>query len=487
MNRKAGRQNVALSKKTSCLPVFLSILLSQAACGGSATPPAASAPSSAERDRQQVADFAALEAQVLERVAASDPRLAVRLGVVPSRATLSRIETEGVLAEDAKATLRGASLDPFAFGGRLRTLAGAERELASWKTALPDAGAALARPRLERELVARLIEEERARVGEESSLDDGAGPLVRGVVATWSPGASVLEWHEHDVWIARRLMEIAASLKTGRPRAAPSELEPALYDLEKVLVPMQFPRGVAALTSLHEALDQDDRPDLPATPPELLAARVRAHLGVATPLPQLAAAIEAARARVASDYAALTASLAPAARDAIEKNARARLFVEQRCTAGVVPPGNPSASAPLLASPVRRAAPPPERATICAALTDVERAATATASRDDRAASLLALHDTLVGAGWASVPPIARARGATLSFRGDEDLADRMKQLAASRPVSALAAALAIERTYGVDAIARARAWLAFGDAPLDVVERELAVTGSPPPASPRP
>jgi len=450
LNRKAGRREGWLgSQNPSRLPVFLFILLSFA-CGG----PPASAPPAVNAAEKSLADFAALEARVIERLAASDPRLAARFGVVASKTTLSRIETEGVLAEDAKIALRGASLDPFAFAARARTLASAEKELASWTAPLPEsAKGPIARPRLERDLLARIVAEESARVSEESALDDGAGPLLRAVVATWAPGGSAWEWKERDEWIARRLLEIRAAIHASPPRAAPSDLEPALFELEKLLVPMQYPRGVAALTSLHEAIDQDERADLAAMPAALLAARVRAHLGVETPLAQIAASLEAVRARIASDVGALTANATPAAREAMEKKARAWLFEEVRC-------------AKIEGSSVRSAAPPPERVAVCGALKTLERAAT---PGDDRAAALLALHDMVVVAQWTIAPPPPRARVATLAFRVDEELADRMKQLAAARPLVALGAALAIEAAYGADAAARARAILAIGEAPLDV------------------
>jgi hypothetical protein len=460
------------------------LALTLSACGGASVPPPVTAPTNAERERQQIAQFAALEADVIERLAASDPRVALRFGVTPSKTTLDRIGTEGVLAEDAKTALRGASVDLFAFSTRARTLATAEKELASWKPPLPDVappGSVLARPRLERELVARAILEERARDDEESPLDDAAGALVRGVVTTWSPGGGAWEWRERDEWVARRLLDIGASFKAGKPRATPSDLEPALFDLEKLLVPMQFPRGVAAITSLHAAMDADERPALLAMPPELLAKRMRVHLGLTAPLPEIAAALEAARARVAAAIPAeTTATMAdPNARAPIEQRARELLFNSARCPA-------------VAASPVRSAAPPPERAPICAALQAV---VTAFGPGDARTAALIAVHDMLVVATWTIAPPPQRTRIATLSFRADEEIADRMRQAAAARPLEVLGAALAIEIAVAslADAPRLATAWLALRDVPIDVARRELSellrapTSSAPPPASPRP
>ena len=490
IHRKTGRREVCFGKPhkpslASRLPAFLFILTFGCA-GASTNVPAVQ--SAVDREKQRVVDFAALEARVIERVAASDPRLARRFKVKPTQATLHRIETEGVLAEDGKTALRGSSVDLFAFGARARTLAAAEKELASWKVALPDAATdgAIGRPRLERELLARLILEERARVEEEAALDAAAGDLVSGVVATWSPGETAFAWHETDEWIARRLLEIGASLKTGRPRTMPSDLQPALFDLERLLVPMQFPRGVAAMTSLHEAIDSDERPELMATAQEILVARLRTHLGVTMPPAQLAAVLEKTRAYVASTIAKSPSDETPAARAALDKKARASLFAVTDCPQ-------------VVGSIVRGAAPSSEREAICGALQLVERVVAA--AQSDRAPALVALHDMLVVASWTITPPPSRARVAALSFRADEEISDTMKHLAAARPLVALAAGYAIALLYATasfeaspnDAVVRARAWMAFGDAPFDVIERELwsrsnAPTSSPPPpASLRP
>src|SRR5436305_1680333 len=119
MNRKAGRREGfgVWSEKTSRLPVFLWIAGSIACAAPTPTTP------TTQKPVPTVADFVAVESRLIDRLAASDPRLALRFGITPSRATLSKIETEGVLAEDAKIALRGASLDPYAFAARARTLA----------------------------------------------------------------------------------------------------------------------------------------------------------------------------------------------------------------------------------------------------------------------------------------------------------------------------------------------------------------------------
>ena len=436
--------------------------------GCSAVPPPVAIPrqpSADERARRQIEQLAAAERRVLDLLAASDPRLAGRLGITASDDVIRAIGTRAILAEDGATALRGASLDLFSFHARARTLDTAAADLVNTvgATALPETaptGATPTRPRLERELLARLIAEERLRVADEEPLTDGASALVRAMVATWQPGASAWQWHEQDEWAARRLLEIRAALKGGGPRAAQSDLEAALYDLENVLVPMQYPRAVSALTEVHAALDADERPDLPAATPARLAALLKAFFGTTDALETIARSLEAARAPLAAQLSPALAAMTRESRDAVNTAARAMLFEDAAC------PGPAD-------SPVRAATPPDERSGICVALRQFERST----QSDARLAALIALHDELVIALWTIAPPSPRTPIATLSFRVDEDLADKLKHLAASRPLIPLGAGLAARDLIlaGERGPRLAQAWIAFGDAPLDIAERELS------------
>src|SRR5215472_6483170 len=101
------------------------------ACGGSATGPRGPAQlSAAERERAAAADFVTLEEHVLEELAAADPRLALRTHVAAPEGLLQQLGTQSVLHEDVNATVRGGSLDLFAFRARAQTLDQARASLA---------------------------------------------------------------------------------------------------------------------------------------------------------------------------------------------------------------------------------------------------------------------------------------------------------------------------------------------------------------------
>jgi hypothetical protein len=92
-----------------------------------------------------------------------------------------------------------------------------------------------------------------------------------------------------------------------------------------------------------------------------------------------------------------------------------------------------------------------------------------------RKAAVVALHDDvlLALAGVVTGPP---PRTALLS-KPDDDRVDALRRMARERPVVSLGVALAAGILFGDDAAAddaRIRAWLALGEVPLDVTEREL-------------
>src|SRR6202034_142011 len=119
---------------------------------------------------------------------------------------------------DTDVSVRDGAVDFFSFTARGRALDEAAR-IAGRPTDGGDGSpedAALGGQPLERLLLARLLEEERARLSEERSLPRGASALVRGIVETWptaqstSPGspssdASSKIAAERDSWVARRL------------------------------------------------------------------------------------------------------------------------------------------------------------------------------------------------------------------------------------------------------------------------------------------
>jgi hypothetical protein len=423
---------------------------------GPARAPTAPQVPQAELDRQHVAAFVDAEARAIDWLAAADPRLAARLGAKAPREVLDRIGTEAVLAEDATAPIHDDALDLFAFRARALALDEAAKVLSGCSVSLPDVAgpdAGLARPRLERELLARMVEEERARATDEAKLGDSSGDLVRGILSTWQTPGGKDAWQERDGWVAKHLLEIQRSLQDGRPRTGPLDLDEALYPLERLLAPLQFPRGAVALARVRVALDEDMRANPAVASPERVARVTGAYLGVTLDAGAMRPRLEGIEARLRQRALAVLGA-AGGRRPAVEARARELLFVEGRCP-------------PPAGSRVRAAGPPPERAAVCGLLAALGEEA----SRD---AAVVALHDDVLlsfSAVDRSPPPRTG-----LLCSPDNDRVDALRRGARERPAVALGLALAGEILSGDDADARTTAWLSLGDAPLDVVARE---TGS--------
>jgi hypothetical protein len=392
-------------------------------------------------------------------LAAADPRLATRTGETAPAAVLERIGTEGVLAEDVTARIRGGSLDLFAFRERARALDEAAKLVAASEE-LPEHGlpdGSIARPRLERELLARLIDEERVRTADEALLGPSSGDLVRGIVSTWTPPATPQDWPDRDAWVSTHLLEIRASLTDGRPLVGPFDLDLALYPLERLLAPLQFPRGSAAIARVRVAMDADMRAVPPIVAAERLASEVKVHLGV-TLDSTLRTQLEGAEASL-RDLAttALERAGGGNSRRAVEARARDLLLAEGPCP-------------PVAATRVRSMSPPPERAGICGALHALAEEATSSAE-------IVALHDdVLIAIAAISTSPPPRTG---LMSHPEDDAVDSLRRTARERPVFALGIALCANLLYGrPGGEERLRAWRALGEAPLDVVAREVSLGG---------
>jgi hypothetical protein len=392
----------------------------------------------------------------------------MRAGEIAPEALLERVGTEGVLAEDVTAQIRGGSLDLFAFRERARALDEAAKRVAASES-LPEKGlpdGAIARPRLELELLARLIDEERFRTADEALLGPASGDLVRGIVSTWTPPATPQDWPDRDAWVSKHLLEIRASLADGRPLIGPFDLDLALYPLERLLTPLQFPRGSAAIARVRVAMDADTRAVPPIVGAERLARAVKAHLGIAldaTLRTQLEGAETTLRGLAAK---ALEGAGGGNARRAIEARARDLLLAEGPCPT-------------VAATRVRSMSPPPERAGICGALH-------ALAEESTSSAGLVALHDdVLIAIAAISTSPPPRTG---LLSHPEDDAVDSLRRTARERPVFALGVALAANLLYGrAGGEERLRAWRALGEAPLDVVAREVSLGGeAAKPAPPR-
>ncbi|HXX70228.1 MAG TPA: hypothetical protein VEK07_23815 [Polyangiaceae bacterium] len=416
---------------------------------------------SAITDREATERFLDVEREAIDWLLAADPRLAARARATASEAVLKKIGTEAVLAEDATAEIRGASLDLFAFRGRSRALERAASMLEGFRERLPDTApsdAGVTRPRLEQELLHRLIDEEHARAIDEAELPDAAGDLVRGILSTWTPPSAPQDWQDRDTWVSKHLLEIRESLRDGRAHTGLLDLDTALYPLERLLAPLQFPRGAAALAEVRLALDADAGALAPLVDAAHVAAEVELHLGLKVDPRAMTARLERLEDRLRT-LAQRALEQSPAPQATVARAAAQLLMVEATCP-------------PVAGSRVRSMAPPPERALICGAL----RALT---DESDAAAALVALHDdVLLSFAAITVAPPPRTR---LLSSPENDRIDALLRSARERPVPSLGVALAAEILYsGEGADARLRAWRALGEAPLDVVAREIGA--APPP-----
>src|SRR5258707_521272 len=81
-----------------------------------------------------------------------------------------------------------------------------------------------------------------------------AGNLGRAVVPAWPPPAAPQDWTDRDGWASKHLLEIRDSLRAGQPRTGPPDLDVALYPLERLLAPLQFPHASAAIAQVRVAL-----------------------------------------------------------------------------------------------------------------------------------------------------------------------------------------------------------------------------------------
>jgi hypothetical protein len=424
-------------------------------------PPAAAAPvpavDPAQDERARAIELDNLTRDVLDLLAAADPRLAAREGATASADVLKRVGMDAIFAEDEGAKIRGGSLDLFAFRARGRALELAAAKVKAFGDHAPErspAGGAIERPRIEYERLSRLVDEERTRVAEEEKLGDAAGDLVRAMVGTWTPPATADDAPDRDVWVTDHLHEIRDSLR-GLPRSGPGGLDLALNPLEHILHATEYPKSAAAIAELRVALDEDMRPFPALVAPVRVAVLVKEYLGVTVDASTLAARLEPSIARI-HELAVAALDAHADARKATEARARELLFVEGKCPVG---PG----------TRVGAIAPPPERALSCGAV----RALT---EEPMPGAAIVALHDeVLLALAAASTSPPPRTR---MLCHPDDDAVDAARREARERPVRFIAVLLAAELLFapGVDPGPRLAAWRALGDAPFDIVAREFAV-----------
>ncbi|MBX3230506.1 MAG: hypothetical protein KIT84_02765 [Labilithrix sp.] len=420
-------------------------------CGG---PAAAARPAAAPDDP---AAFDRGEDEVLRDLAAIDRRFARRARIEPSEDDLRRVAMAAILHEDPTLAVNDGRIDPFSFDARARGLDAVKQKLAK----LPPGGA-------ERELVARLVDGESARLEEERAIPRSASALVRAIVETWSAPKDEREAAEDDRWLARRLGELTAAMTEAADPARAldvvraRELDDALDALEHIASAPGFVETTKALVRMRDALEEiASKPAAKAARDwEVVARRLRAQVGVTASPEELSAAFAALEAelRAKAEPAVKAAGLG---RDALGDALDEQLFVQGACVDAV--PG----------SRVRSMAAPREREPAC----HLRKLAAGV----DQALALAAMHDHVVVAAWAL--DVARGAGAIADVEAKHrllvpvlpDTLGRLERIALARPATAIGAGVAVRILAAGDPAARAKAWSALGDVPLDIAERELA------------
>jgi hypothetical protein len=429
----------------------------------------------------RVAAFQQVEDEVLRGLAASDRRVAARARIEPREEDLRRLTMGALLAEDPSLAVIDGAIDPFSFEARERGLTAVKAKLATAPADLP-AGAhgMMATPAFEKELLARVVDEEIVRLEEERALPRSASALVRGVVETWRQPQTPQEAGERDRWLARRLDEVNAAVsKSGADGGADRgaldvvrarELDDALDALEHAAEAGGLVHATSGLVNLRSTLEAlATRPAAAAASDwSYVGRRVQAHLGFAlTPeaLDARFSSLERAL-RTAAETAIETAHLGT---DALAEHAAPLVFPAGPCAVAV--PG----------SRVRSMSPPPERLAACQLRQTVATASDAPA----RAHALVAMHDHVVVAQWAldvarGAATIAQTTGRHRPLsRPGLDVTARWERIALARPTAAIGGGIAAGVLYDAgeaEIATRARLWSELGEVPLDIAEREVCV-----------
>jgi hypothetical protein len=430
-----------------------------AACGASqsvVTHPHTNASAHVELDR-----FLADEDHVLSLLAAADARIAQR-GITPDPVTLHHVVMGGVLAEDQTMDMEGDRPDVFSFDVRSRALDAAMAIVDKWKVP-PESGATLARPDLELELLHRMVASEKLRLVGERDLPRSASVLLGALASTWRV-PDVKDAQTHDDWLARRIGQVTASLAPqSLTLTERDDLDDSLDPLEHAMEGMT--KSSAALVALRLAVQRVDVAARPRDRWDAIALRLAADDGTELSADTLLALLVTEAKLLKSEIDALVGAKID---DEIATRAAESLAKIGACETKSV-----------MASRVRALQPPPERAFDCAIR---ERLIAAHASNEVLDV-LLAMHDAVVCASWA----VITARGGdatTIALAAPKLLAPlpptaegRLARFAATRPIVAITRALSVEwimRNGLGEAVMRAEGWRAFGDAPIDVIDREL-------------
>ncbi len=453
-----------MKKPHHALPALLTLALpllpTLVGCGSRDRP--ADVPVSRADASANVERLASDESALLDDLATTDVRLARRFDRKPAESELEKRAVKSILAEDPEMMVVDGALDLFSFRARSRALDAAEAKVAEWRYPLEG------EPALERDLVKRLLREEKARLDDEKTLPRAASELVRGVLATWTVPAAQEARDSRDAWLSRRLDDIAASLEEGPlTRLEKEELDDTLDALEHLAA--GFEKANASLAKLRLAIDKvHAAPAADASHWRTVRAAASLHVGFEVEPKALQRMLEEALATLKVEIKQRRAKLAEDDARTRELDAEPLVLAEARCPAGKGPPVR-----------LRTLGPPPERAAICGALLQIDGAH----SDAELLPVVMALHDDVMAALWAlaihadlQAPDAASKRYRPASFFPPERevrLLRRVAVRATPAIVTAWAIVLLLREGPG-ELHARASRWLRFGDAPFDVVAANL-------------
>jgi hypothetical protein len=428
------------------------------ACGGTTPTTHTNVPT--KPNHSEIDQFVADEDRILNVMAAADARVAAR-GITLDENSLHHATMGAILAEDPSLAMEGDRPDVLSFDVRGRAIDSAGELLARWKT--PPEDVLGTRPSLEMELLARFIASEKLRLASERDLPRSAGVLLGALATTWRT-PDLKDVSTQDDWLARRFAEVTKSLGPKSLTADErDELDDALDPLEHLLEGL--PKSHAALVELRLAVQRVDLAMKPRDRWDQVSARLAADAGM----------------KLSSEtLLALIGTEAKAVRDEIDKLVGVKVTEEvaERAANLVLAPDG-TCRAPFTGSKMRALGPPEERAFDCTMRDHVIAAHTAEEYLD----VLLAMHDAIVAGAWALV--FARGGDATTIAMGAPRLvaplgpiaSGKLTRFAATHPIEAISRVLSIEwimRNGLGEAAMRAEAWKNWGDAPLDIVDREL-------------
>jgi hypothetical protein len=442
--------------------VFLLIVGFAACADVTATGSGPAAPAAAAKTS---AAFVAWEAGWLAELGATDPRLAARLPVQPSVEVRQRAAAEAVVRGGDDVGIVDGAIDVLSFGERERRLRRLRDELRLAPEPQTPEG------RAEIVLLTRLVDAEDLRVTMERRSPESASEWIRAIVATWGHPASATEVDAREQEVTRALLEVLADVRPGRlsnPEAI--EIEEALDPLEHLAVPEGYPEATKAITSLRVELGKAHPIGVGRVPMPALASRLAAYLGVRESEDVLRARLEEEEVALRGEAKAALGKLAERTANEVLTSAAADVHAETSCVAA--PQG----------SLVRGVRPASERALVCEVLQ-------LSAAPGSAAASLVATlvqHDDVAIALWAlalengaSDLDVVRTQNPLISSV-PHDRQDRLVRSALVSPVRSIAPGLAVTivDAEGPDATRdRARRWIAFGDAPFDIVGAALATS----------